>query len=522
MRFAFLVFVTLAPMVQAGAAEHFVPEHRVAGIGVARDDISSELLEARTDRMIQSQTFVIMREPQAVAGARRILSPSLQALFRSASLRSGMPAQVIEAVAYLESWGDARAESPDGPKGIMQISEATARTMGLKVVHATRYKITREKVPVKSKSKKPRYRIVSHKTPYQVTLRDDRLVPGRAIPAAAKYLAGMERKFGGRDWAIFAYHCGQGCVAEMQELTRRARGIPPDQATVARMFFSCNPAWNPELCQAIGQQMQRDYSPTYWFRVQRAAQLLALYRRSPAAFVSLAEQYKSQFAGPNGHPNRAPHRLSVWLKQEDLVFHSRDDLHGDMGNRLVKAFDRPDYFGYSLGIAADDPSILEDFSKASPAAIGTLTYIAFETRRLYGELAGNQEKFQPLEITSLVEPEDYARQLGKPEALSHCSGQVFDIDYAGLPPGELECLRFVLDDLGWDGYLGFVEDGMDSLHIGCSPASRDFFTSVFEEAAERGQTPASQGAFFAPRGRWCLSSENLLGLVLVRRRPALS
>jgi hypothetical protein len=470
-------------MGQAGAAGHFVPEHRVAGIGVARDDISSDVLEVRTDRMIQSQTFVIMREPQAVAGARRITGARLQALFRSASERSGMPAEVIEAVAYLESWGDATAESPDGPKGIMQISEATARTMGLKLVHATRYKITREKVPVKSQSKKPKYRIVTHKTPYQATLRDDRLVPGRAIPAAAKYLAGMEGKFGGRDWAIFAYHCGQGCVAEMQELTRRARGIPPDQATVARMFFSCSPVWNPELYQAIQRQMQRDYSPTYWFRIQRAEQLLALYRRDPAAFVSLAEQYKSQFAGPNGRPNRAPHRLSVWLKQDDLVFHSRDDIHGDMGNRLVKAFDRPDYFGYSLGIAADGPSILEDFSKASPAAIGALVYIAFETRRLYAELAGNEAQFQPLAVAALVEPEDYARQSGKPEALAHCSGQVFDIDYSGLPAAELECLRFVLDDLGWDGYLGFVEEGMDSLHIGCSPDSRDFFTSVFQEAA---------------------------------------
>jgi hypothetical protein len=484
MRIAVLLFLIAAPVGQAGAAEHFVPEHRVSGIGVARDDISSELLEARTDRMIQSQTFSIMREPQAVVGARRITSAKLQALFQSASQSSGMPAQVIEAVAYLESWGDPKAESPTGPRGIMQISEATARTMGLKVVHVTRYRITREKVPVKSKStsKKTKYRIVTHKTPYQVIVRDDRMVPGRAIPAAAKYLAGMERKFGGRDWAIFAYHCGQGCVAEMQELTRRARGIPQDQATVARMFFSCSPAWNQELYQGIEQQMQRDYSPTYWFRVERAEQLLAMFRRDQAAFVSLTEQYKSQFAGANGRPSRAPHRLSVWLRQDDLVFHSRDDIHGDMGNRLVKAFDRPDYFGYSIGIAADDPSVLEDFSKASPAAIGTLTYIAFETRRLYQELGGNREPFRPLEVTSLVEPEDYARQLGKPEALAHCSGQVFDIDYAGLPPGEMECLRFVLDDLGWDGYLGFVEDGMDSLHIGCSPDSREFFSSVFREA----------------------------------------
>ena len=88
-----------------------------------------------------------------------------------------MPAELIEAIAYLESWGDATAESPAGPKGIMQISEATARSMGLKVVHGTRYTITREKIPVKSKSKKPKYRIVTHKTPYQVTLRDDRLSP---------------------------------------------------------------------------------------------------------------------------------------------------------------------------------------------------------------------------------------------------------------------------------------------------------------------------------------------------------
>jgi len=88
-----------------------------------------------------------------------------------------------------------------------------------------------------------------------------------------------------------------------------------------------------------------------------------------------------------------------------------------------------------------------------------------------------------LVVTSLVEPEDYASRRGRPEALSHCSGHVFDIDYSALPPAELECLRFVLSDLGWEGYLGFVEDGMDSLHIGCSPASREFFTKVFKEAA---------------------------------------
>jgi len=125
----------------------------------------------------------------------------------------------------------------------------------------------------------------------------------------------------------------------------------------------------------------------------------------------------------------------------------------------------------------------------APAAIGTLAYIAFETRRLYEE-TGAKAAFHPLEVTSLVEPEDYARAKGHPEAVTHCSGQVFDIDYSALPPAELECLRFILSDLGWNGYLGFVEQGPDNFHIGCSPGSREFFASVYTEA----QTKSSPAA----------------------------
>src|SRR3954447_17110677 len=282
MRFAALVILSLAPLGQAGAPEYFTPAHRLSGIGVARDDISKDLLEARTDLMIQSQTFGIMREPLAIAGAKRITTTaSLQNLFQQAERQTGVPATLIEAIAYLESWGDAKAESPAGPKGIMQISGATARSMGLKVSLATRYRVTRDRVLIASKAKKARYRTVTHRTPYVVTLRDERLMPERAIPAAARYFKGMEQKFGGRDWAIFAYHCGPGCVAEMMDLTRRARGIPKDEITVPRMFLSNNPAWNRELYQAILQQMQRDWSPTYYFRIRRSEELLALYRRDP-------------------------------------------------------------------------------------------------------------------------------------------------------------------------------------------------------------------------------------------------
>jgi hypothetical protein len=480
MRFALLV-LGLVPLGQALAADYFTPTHRLGGIGVARDDVSEEVVEARTDLMTDSQTFSILREPMALAGAKRITSDKkLQQIFQEAAQRSGLPASLLEAISYLESWGDAKAESPAGPRGIMQISHGTAREMGLHVARTIKYRTVKEKVQVRDKHNKLVTKVVRRKVPYAVPGRDERLLPERAIPAAAMYLANLERRYGGRDWAIFAYHCGEGCVSEMLDLTRRARGIPKDQVTVARMFFSANPAWNRELYEAVKLQMQRDYSPTYWFRVRRAEQLLALYRSDPDGFTALSKEYRGEFA----NTQRAQHRLAAWLKRDDLVYHSGDDIRAAMGTKLVKAFDRPEYFGFALRIEPEQPETLQYLLQATPAAIGTLAYIAFETRRLWEEMKPKGERFMPLPVASLVEPEEYTVPNARSEAPSHSSGQVFDIAYAGLPPAEYEALSFVLEDLGWDGFLGFVEEGRENLHIGCAPAARDFFTSVFQEGLQ--------------------------------------
>src|SRR5690242_15333731 len=122
------------PLRQAVAPDSFSPSRQLSGVGVSRNDLPDELLQARTDLMIQSQTFTIMREPMAVRGAKRITTDrKLQELFRQASEHSGIPASEIEAIAYLESQGDAKAASPSGPRGIMQIAHDTGRAMGLRV-----------------------------------------------------------------------------------------------------------------------------------------------------------------------------------------------------------------------------------------------------------------------------------------------------------------------------------------------------------------------------------------------------
>jgi hypothetical protein len=98
------------------------------------------------------------------------------------------------------------------------------------------------------------------------------------------------------------------------------------------------------------------------------------------------------------------------------------------------------------------------------------------------------EHFAPLQVTELVSTTDRPAEAGSllvdPEFPEHSTGQVFDIDRSNLGRGERECLDFMLEDIGWDGYLGFVQVTGDTLHIGCSPSSREFFASVFQDAIE--------------------------------------
>jgi Transglycosylase SLT domain len=474
---AFLALLCLCGNLFA-RADYFTPEHRLSGVGVDRAEITPRVLDDRTDRMIESETFAILREPQAMAGAERITGPRLTRIFEGAAASSGLPASLISAVAYLESWGDANAVSPAGPKGIMQFSEATARAAGLRVVRSTRFKITTDRKLVRRKNGKPIYRVVRHRSPYTVMVRDDRLNPERAVPAAANYLARLENKFGGRDWAVFAYHCGEGCIAELLPLTQAALGHKP-QPTVAEMFFAASPALHRDLYEAIQRHMQRDYSPTYWFRIMRAEQLLNLYRTDRATFRALLDEFRN----PTNPARRANDRLVTWLKSEDTFYRSASDLKQAEG--LVIAPDDPKLFGFTLPKPSNDSDL---YLQATPAAIGTLLYIAFETRRLFEEHRPRGEQFVPLEVVELVSTNDRPAEAGTllvdPEFPEHSTGQVFDIDQSNLPPGERESLNFILDDLGWDGYLGFIQVTGDTLHIGCSPESREFFAKIFDEAVE--------------------------------------
>ena len=151
--------------------------------------------------------------------------------------------------------------------------------------------------------------------------------------------------------------------------------------------------------------MQRDYSPTYWFRIRRAEQLLALYRRDPAS--SHARQRVQERLCGGWSARRTA--VSVWLKKDDLVFRTAT-IFAPTGQEIGQGAEPAGVLWLRLKL----PGLAEDFlGEASPAAIGTLVYVAYETRRLYEEM-GAKGKFHPLEVTALVEPGITATGMANP------------------------------------------------------------------------------------------------------------
>ena len=475
-RIRLLFLLGISPVFSHGSPEYFTPNHRIAGVGLARREMTPEVLAARTENMIQAQTFAILRDPQALEGAKRITE--MHPLFEKAASAAGIPTSLLSAIAYLESWGDANAQSPAGCKGIMQFAQSTGREAGLQIVYATRYKTTIARRAVKNNQGKVVYRDVKVNLPYTTTVRDDRLVPELAVPATANYLRRLSVAFGNLDWAVFAYHCGEGCVTQMQALTREAVGthVLP---SVPQMFFTATPAYHRELYDAIQFHMLRDFSPTYWFRIKRAEQLLLLYQEDPDTFRALRAEYRN----PYNPDKRVNDRLSLWLRAEDVVYQNGDDLRNAQGKTLVPVPNDPRFFGFSLAGLKTGGMNRDLYLQASPPAVGTLSYISFETRRLFDAMKPVRDRWMPLDVVELVNTKDGLRDAGAfaPEIPAHGTGQVFDIDLAGLPRAERDALWFVINELGWDGYLGYVELSGNSVHIGCAPAAREFFTGVFQE-----------------------------------------
>ncbi|KRB79960.1 lytic transglycosylase [Nocardioides sp. Root190] len=101
-------------------------------------------------------------------------------LINTAAARTGVPGELLAAVARQESGFDPRAVSPAGAQGLMQLMPGTARSLGV----------------------------------------ENSFDPAQAIDGASRLLASLMDRFGTAELALAAYNAGPGAVT-------RYGGIPP-------------------------------------------------------------------------------------------------------------------------------------------------------------------------------------------------------------------------------------------------------------------------------------------------------
>ncbi|MFC7501103.1 transglycosylase SLT domain-containing protein [Nocardioides sp. GCM10030258] len=122
--------------------------------------------------------------PARGAAARVSEGTPYAGLINAAAARTGVPGELLAAVAKQESGFNPRAVSPAGAQGLMQLMPGTARGLGVE-------------------------------NPFD---------PAQAIDGAARLLRSLIDRFGQTDLALAAYNAGPGAVA-------RYDGVPPYRET---------------------------------------------------------------------------------------------------------------------------------------------------------------------------------------------------------------------------------------------------------------------------------------------------
>ncbi len=136
-------------------------------------------------RVLPSATTSYAALSQPSGESAPLTTATLDGIFAAASRHSGVPANVLAAVASVESGDDPNAVSASGAEGIMQLMPSTSASLGV-----------------------------------------DPMDPTQAVEGAARLLASGLKEFGSLDLALAAYNAGSGAV-------RRHGGNPPYAETTA-------------------------------------------------------------------------------------------------------------------------------------------------------------------------------------------------------------------------------------------------------------------------------------------------
>lgn len=483
-----LCWVMLLSVIQAPAVFAAEPSaNDFRGLGKDRENLTPELIAARSERLEKTTEFYLLRFPQAATAPSRIFAPDIWTSIKAAAERYDLDPMVLAGMIFIESYGDRMAKSPTGPAGIAQLTKSSAKEMGLvvgkKIQTGTKEVTKTRKVGRGSK----RRTITETKLVKVYRTVDERYDPELAIMAMARRVSNRRAWLGGRlDFAIAEYHMGAGRMAkllsayfgrkvkanDMPEVMGRASLSYPE------LFWTNTPYFRPEVYKQIEQLNRVDFSPTYYFRVQQAIRLLELHRQSPSAYAALASSYGGRFGSVS--VSNLQRSFLTDVEVAGLTLNRIKDIDAEMGQRIVALPTIASERGVRIGKATAWPMAAER------STIGCLLFIADQLERLQGK------KYKGVETSSMVRPAETDAPSAAATQPMHTIGWAFDLTRKPLSKDAIRDLNFVLTDLRFAGLLTFAEEGKPKdFHVVRHPDYAGRFEKYYWDAVA---LPQARGA----------------------------
>ncbi len=377
-----------------------------------------------------------------IATASRVAR--LRGLIDSAVAGSGIDPRVLEALVFLESAGLPNAiagSDPSAAAGLTQIVAQTGQSLlGMHVDLTASRRLTAGIAAAYSRGDGA---AVARLTAQRSRV-DDRFDPRKALAGAVRYLELARAHFGRTDLAVESYHMGIGNLQSVLDAYDGGHAVP-----YVQLYFDTAPDHHSDAYRLLSSF--GDDSWTYWWRIQAAEQIMALYRSDRPALVRLAAlENDSDSAAEALHP---PDRTLTFADPAalDAAYASRQILPLPANARQLGLAYDPAIGALAHRIGAV-PAL---YRGLRPAALDLLIELAARVRALSGGPAS-------LTLTSAVEDRRYQQTLGFDDPPA-AAGWAFTFARSYVSGRQRAAVQAMLDRLqslnlvAWQRYPSVIE-----------------------------------------------------------------
>ena len=437
------------------------------------------------DELVERATFglshpLYAKSPGGVfATAQR--TSSFRPLVEDAVEGSGFDADLVEAIVFLESGGRPDVIAGDDPaaaSGLTQILAETAQNfLGMDVdLDRSRALTVRIAGAVRRGDEARAERLRAQRRAI-----DARFDPEQALAGTVRYLAAARERLGRDDLAVVSYHMGIGNLTNVLRAYAAAGAdvdvpdlVEEEGLSWPRVFFDTAPDRNAaahELLSALG-----DDSPTYYWRVLAAREIMRLYRDDPERLEELdllhaAKSSAEEVLHPPAETERFVDGAVLQGAWDDFTLQRLPDEPAGLGFAVDRTMGE---LAPQLGTSR------ELYRGLRREALALLVYLASRVQALSGAT-------QPLEVTSAVRDDAYQELLREDNAEAarryslHTTGYAFDIRRRYESGEQAQAFQFLLDDLTARGLIAWIREPA-AIHVTVASEAEELVDAMLEPA----------------------------------------